>query len=211
MKIETFEVGPFFENTYLLMKEGKALLIDPGFSTSGEFEHFLAILETSGSQLSAVLLTHAHVDHVLGLHKTLKQFQIPVYLNTCDLFLWENFGNQATMFGLNEVGFSFTPLALPSAGKMEIAGFEFECLYTPGHSPDHTSFYFKEEGVCLAGDALFKESVGRTDLYKGDFSILEASIKDKLYNLPNNTIIYPGHGAPTTIGHEKQYNPFVKA
>ena len=210
MKIETFEVGPFFENTYLLQKDGNALLIDPGFYNAGEFANFTQTLEQSGCELKAIVLTHAHVDHVLGIHQTLKNFDIPVYLNIEDLFLWENFGNQATMFGLHQVGFSFTPQSLPESGDFSFAGFTFECLHTPGHAPDHTSLYFSNEGVCISGDALFRESVGRTDLYKGDFQLLEKSIREKLYTLPEQTVIYPGHGKTTTIAHEKQHNPFVK-
>ena len=210
MKIHTFEVGPFLENTYLLIKEDEALLIDPGFYTQQEFEGFMKALRKSGARLIAVVLTHAHVDHILGLHQTLKTFTVPVYLNVDDLFLWENFGSQATMFGLNQIGFSFTPEPLPSKGVYTIEGFTFECLFTPGHAPDHTALYFKSDGFCVAGDALFRESVGRTDLYQGDFTLLESSIKEKLYTLPEKTIVYPGHGLTTTIAHEKKHNPYVK-
>lgn len=211
MKIRTFEVGPFLENTYLLSKDGTAILIDPGFSTESEYSSFKNILQASQEELSAIVLTHAHVDHVLGIHRVLKDFEIPVYSNIEDLFLWENFGNQATMFGLNQVGFSFTPEPLPIEGPFKIGELVFECIFTPGHSPDHTTLYFKEEGLAISGDALFRESIGRTDLYKGDFELLKKSIVEKLYTLPDETKIHPGHGLPTSIGHEKQNNPFVKA
>ncbi len=211
MEIITFEVGPFLENTYLLNLAGNSIIIDPGFSSEAEFQQLGDYLLETGSQLEAVVLTHAHVDHVLGLQRLLKGFDVPVYLNTKDLFLWENFGSQATMFGLRQVGFSFTPEALPEHGVFSIGAFNFECLYTPGHSPDHTALYFDQEEVLIAGDALFRESIGRTDLYKGDFNLLENSIKTKLYTLPEATKVYPGHGPVTTIGHEKMYNPFVKA
>ena len=211
MQIKKFEVGPFMENTYLLSKGGAGIVIDPGFSSESEFVNFSSYLSQQKIELKAVVLTHAHVDHMLGLQRLLKDLQITVYLNTDDLFLWENFGNQATMFGLNQIGFSFAPEALPGSGNFEVAGFTFECLYTPGHSPDHTSLYFKDEKIVIAGDALFRESIGRTDLYKGDFELLDKSIREKLYTLPEETIVYPGHGPETTIGHEKNRNPFVKA
>lgn len=211
MKITTFETGPFLENTYLLSKDGLAIIIDPGFSNESEYSAFKIKLQNSSSELKAVVLTHAHVDHVLGLQRLLKDFDIPVYLNTSDLFLWENFGSQATMFGLNQIAFSFIPESLPGEGIFTVKGFEFECLYTPGHAPDHTALYFKDEQLLIAGDALFRESIGRTDLYKGDFNVLEKSIKEKLYTLPDETVVYPGHGGTTTIGHEKRANPFVKA
>lgn len=211
MHIEVFEVGPFLENSYLLIDDGKAILIDPGFYAEEEFQTFQAKLKSNNAVLNAIVLTHAHVDHVLGIHRVLKEYKVPVYLNNEDLFLWENFGNQATMFGLRQVGFSFTPESLPQSGSFDVGGFSFQCLYTPGHSPDHTALYFKEEGICIAGDALFNESIGRTDLYRGDFEVLSKSIKEKLYTLPEETIIYPGHGPATTIQHEKLHNPFVKA
>ncbi len=211
MEIVTFEVGPFLENTYLLSNEGTSIIIDPGFSSETEFQQFNNHLTETGSELIAVVLTHAHVDHVLGLQRLLKEYNVSVYLNTDDLFLWENFGSQATMFGLRQVGFSFTPEPLPKQGMFSIGEFNFECLYTPGHSPDHTALYFEQDGVLVVGDALFRESIGRTDLYRGDFDLLEESIKTKLYTLPDSTKVYPGHGPATDIGHEKKYNPFVKA
>ncbi len=208
MDIKIFEVGPFAENTYLLSNSGLAILIDPGFSNETEYQSFKKTI--SGLELSAIVLTHSHVDHVLGLQRVLKDFDVKVYVNTDDLFLWENFGSQATMFGLNQVGFSFTPESLPKDEDFEIGTFKFKCLYTPGHSPDHTSLYFEEEDFVIAGDALFRESIGRTDLYQGDFEVLEKSIKEKLYTLPENTKVYPGHGPATTVAHEKGNNPFVK-
>ncbi|MEQ9309925.1 MAG: MBL fold metallo-hydrolase [Balneolaceae bacterium] len=210
MKIKKFEVGPFLENTYLLSKEDSSIIIDPGFSNESEFHALKDHLKEAGTELRAVVLTHAHVDHVLGLQRLLKEFEIPVYLNIEDLFLWENFGNQATMFGLNQIGFSFTPEALPSSGMFKVGPFEFECLYTPGHSPDHTSLYFEDDKILIVGDALFKESIGRTDLYQGDFELLKKSIIEKLYTLPEETFVYPGHGEKTIIEHEKRNNPFVR-
>jgi hydroxyacylglutathione hydrolase len=208
MDIKIFEVGPFAENTYLLIDGESAILIDPGFSNETEYQSFKTTLKEA--TLEAIVLTHAHVDHVLGLQRVLKDFDVKVYVNNDDLFLWNNFGSQATMFGLNQVAFSFTPESLPKDEEFEVGGFKFECLYTPGHSPDHTSLYFKDEGFVIAGDALFNGSIGRTDLYQGSFEVLEQSIKEKLYTLPGNTKVYPGHGPTTTIEAEKVNNPFVK-
>lgn len=210
MKLTLFTVGPFSENTYLLEKAGEAILIDPGFFDPREYNQFQDKLKKSGSKLIAICLTHAHVDHILGLDRVLKGYDVPVYLNHTDLFLWENFPNQATMFGLRSAGFDFTPEPLPEQTGFKIGHFTFDILYTPGHSPDHVSLYFKDEEFLIAGDALFYESIGRTDLYKGDFDLLEKSIKDKLYSLPAGTTVYPGHGPSTTIGHEKMHNAFVK-
>lgn len=207
MEIQKFEVGPFLENTYLLTKGDEHLLVDPGFSREPEFQEFK---ENLTGTLKAIVLTHAHVDHVLGLKRVLRDFDVSVYYCKEDRFLWENFGSQSQMFGINQGGLDFIPENLPTDDDFEIGSFKFRCLYTPGHSPDHLSLYFEEENILLAGDALFKESIGRTDLYKGSFEILEESIKEKLYSLPGATVVYPGHGPETTIEHEKKNNPFVQ-
>lgn len=207
MDIQKFEVGPFLENTYLLTKGDEHLLVDPGFSREPEFQEFK---DSVRGELKAIVLTHAHVDHVLGLKRTLRNFDSPVFYCKEDRFLWENFGSQSQMFGINQGEFDFVPEHLPTDEVTEIGSFIFKCLYTPGHSPDHLSLYFEEDGVLLAGDALFKESIGRTDLYKGSFEVLEKSIKEKLYTLPEETIVYPGHGPETNIGYEKKNNPFVQ-
>ena len=207
MEVNTYEVGPFLENTYLLSEGEQHLLIDPGFSTEPEYQKFK---NTLSGELRAIVLTHAHVDHVLGLSRVLRDFEVPVYLCNEDRFLWDNFGSQAQMFGINQGGFDFEPETLPSEGDFNIGDFTFSCLYTPGHAPDHVSLYFESDELVIAGDALFKESIGRTDLYKGSFEVLEKSIKEKLYSLPEGTTVYPGHGPVTTIKHEKKHNPFVK-
>lgn len=210
MKLKSYTVGPFSENTYLLTARNESILIDPGFFDPAEYRTFRDELDESGSQLLAVFLTHAHVDHVLGLEKVLKDFEVPVYLNHSDLYLWENFPNQAQMFGFRTSGFDFVPEALHEQKDFGLGDFRFDVLYTPGHSPDHVSLYFKDEGLLISGDALFRQSIGRTDLYKGDFETLAGSIREKLYTLPDDTVVWPGHGPSTTVGFEKEENGFVK-
>lgn len=211
MKLRSYTVGPFSENTYLLSTERESILFDPGFFDPVEYKAFKSELNESGSGMIAIVLTHAHVDHVLGLDKVLKDFDVPVYLNHSDLYLWENFPNQAQMFGFRASGFDFVPEPLEEQQNMQIGDFSFDVLYTPGHSPDHVSLYFSGEGMLISGDALFKQSIGRTDLYKGDFDTLAQSIREKLYTLPDDTTVWPGHGPSTTIGFEKDQNGFVRA
>jgi glyoxylase-like metal-dependent hydrolase (beta-lactamase superfamily II) len=210
MDIYSFTVGPFAENTYLLINEGKALLIDPGFTSPKEFGQASSLLESENASLEGILLTHAHVDHALGLplvHQSYKQ--VPVYLSDKDRYLWQNFASQASTFGMKAEGFNFMPEVLPVQKEWSISNFTFDVRYTPGHAPDHVSLYQAEDEILIAGDALFKEGIGRTDLYKGDMNTLKKSIQTELYTLPDNTVVYPGHGSDTTIGHEKQSNPFV--
>ncbi len=208
MDIKVFSVGPFQENSILLKTEGKALLIDPGFYTEGEYQAFKK--ELADHELLAILLTHAHVDHILGLSRVRRDFKIPVHLSHEDRYLWENASGQAKMFGFNIPDFDFEPVSIKE-GENTIGPFTFEALYTPGHAPDHLSFYFEQEKMLIAGDVLFRESIGRTDLYKGDFDLLAKSIKEKLYILPDDVEVFSGHGPVTRIGHEKQHNPFVRA
>jgi glyoxylase-like metal-dependent hydrolase (beta-lactamase superfamily II) len=210
MQIHRFTVGPFAENTYLLIRDDQALIVDPGFFEDSEYNKVISKLEDEQAALHAVILTHAHVDHVLGLNKVLKNYDLPVYLNNRDRYLWDNFSSQAAMFGLQAEGFSFDPEQLEVQSGWTIGNFEFDVRYTPGHSPDHVSLYSKNDGIVIAGDALFKEGIGRTDLYKGNFNTLKKSIEEQLYSLPDETVVYPGHGPETTIGHEKKANPFVK-
>lgn len=210
MDIYSFTVGPFAENTYLLIEENKGLLIDPGFYEDHEFEALREQLSETGVELHAVVLTHAHVDHILGLQSVKDHFDVPVYLNNRDRYLWNNFASQAQMFGFKANPFNFEPSPLEEQKGWSAGPFQFDVLYTPGHSPDHISLYQAEEGVVIAGDALFKQGIGRTDLYKGSFDRLEKSIREQLYILPDETEVYPGHGPKTTIGYEKKNNPFVK-
>lgn len=209
MLIHKFTVGPFAENTYLLIREQKALIVDPGFSNTEEYQRLTVKLQEQDVKLTGVILTHAHVDHVLGLSLVLNEFDVPVYLSDRDRYLWNNFASQAAMFGLQADDFSFQPESLPVKKEFEIAPFVFDVLHTPGHAPEHVSLYFPKEQILLAGDALFREGIGRTDLYKGDMNLLKSSITGQLYALPDETVVYPGHGPKTTIGHEKKSNPFV--
>lgn len=208
MKISRFNVGPFGENTYLLTEGDEALIIDPGFLEDSEYQNVKS--ELKDVTLKAIVLTHAHVDHILGIDNVLDDFDVPVFLNDKDRYLWINFSSQAAMFGFQTQGFSFDPEPLAVQPDWSIGNFSFDVRYTPGHSPDHVSLYSEKDKAVISGDALFKEGIGRTDLYKGDFSVLEESISKQLYSLPDDTIVYPGHGPETTIGHEKQSNPFVR-
>lgn len=210
MKVHSFTVGPFAENTYLLTERKKSLIIDPGFFEESEFDAFRKKLNEQSSELAAVILTHAHVDHIFGLQRVMDHFDVPVYLSDRDRYLWHNSASQAKMFGLQLEEFNFKPETLPVKKDWEIDPFLFEVRYTPGHAPDHVSLYSREDQLVIAGDALFKEGIGRTDLYKGSFEALETSIREQLYTLPDETIVYPGHGPDTTIGYEKKANPFVK-
>jgi glyoxylase-like metal-dependent hydrolase (beta-lactamase superfamily II) len=210
MHIQRFEVGPFAQNTYLIWEDPKhALLIDAGFSNENEFNTFFEFLATHHIEVDGILLTHAHVDHILGLQRLLQTIDSPVYHFKEESFLWENFEHQARMFGFNAILPSITPLPLTHNQIVKLQNIEIKVLYTPGHAPDHCSFFVEHDRLLLSGDALFKESIGRTDLYKGDLSLLLTSIRQELLLLGDQVKVYPGHGPATTIGHEKLHNPYL--
>lgn len=211
MRIKSFTVNPFSENTYLIIEDGSALLVDPGFYKQSEYSACKKILDDVKAELHGIILTHAHVDHILGIQRVRQDYEVPVYLNHENLYLWDNVSSQALMFGLQVDGFDFKPEELPVQKNWEIGPFSFDVLFTPGHSPEHVSLYSREYDVLIAGDTLFKESIGRTDLYQGDMETLKASIQEKIYVLPDQTQVLPGHGPATTVGHEKIYNQIVKA
>lgn len=210
-EFQVFQVNPFQENTWLVSHNHRAVVVDPGFMSASEIQPFLNQLQEKNLVLEAILLTHAHLDHIFGIDKVLGRFDIPVYLHPEDLIFWENYMSTAAMYGFQVQPFAFEPLPILPQKNFEVAGMKMDVLFTPGHAPGHVAYYFEEAGVVVSGDALFRESVGRTDLPKGDFSVLESSIRSKLYILPEETRVLPGHGPETTIGYEKRFNPFVKA
>lgn len=210
MDILGFTVNPFQENSYLISHQNRAIVIDPGFSSASEINIFLQSLMIEDAKLEAIVLSHAHLDHIFGVEMVRNRFEVPVYLHPDDMYFWENYMLSAARYGIEVKPFDFDPLPINTNEIFEIAGMKFEARHTPGHAPGHVAFYSDEGNFVVSGDALFRESIGRTDLYKGDFDVLENSIRTQLYTLPEETVVYPGHGDKTTIGHEKRHNPFVK-
>lgn len=207
--IHTFTVNPFQENTYVLINAGEAIIVDPGYFDVTEYTLLTNLLEKHSARPVAVLLTHAHLDHIFAVDKVCTQFKIPAYLHPDDTPFWDNFDRMGANYGINlmKIGFKPEPI-LP--GSLSLAGIQIQALFTPGHAPGHLSYYLPELSVVISGDALFRESVGRTDLPMGDFDILATSIRTQLYTLPDDTRVLSGHGPETKISYEKQYNPFVK-
>ncbi|HEX7076925.1 MAG TPA: MBL fold metallo-hydrolase [Candidatus Eisenbacteria bacterium] len=207
MRVERFQVGPYDNNLYLLTNAGSrdAIVVDP----SVESERVLDTIRTRGLEVKRILLTHAHIDHIVMVAPFHEATGAPVWLHAMDRPLYERGADQAAALGFPWHG--TTPIAhwIAEGEEVGIAGMPVKALHTPGHSPGSVTFA-TEEGL-LVGDVLFRESIGRTDLPGGDPALLHRSIKERLFVYPGATAVYPGHGLPTTIEHELKTNPFVGA
>lgn len=206
MKIERFVIGALGTNCYIVKNEEteECILIDPAVCPAEMVSH----IRTGGMNLRAILLTHGHFDHIMGLDGFLKEFPVPVY--ACE--------EEAPLLrdaSLNASADYYAPYTFSGAKyvkdgqNLKIAGMEFQVIHTPGHTAGGCCYYFPKDGVLFSGDTLFHGSVGRTDFPTGSQSQLIRSIREKLIPLPDETKVYPGHMDETTIGFEKQYNPFL--
>lgn len=210
--VETFTFNPFSENTYLLTdNNGNGLLIDPGMYFAEENNRLFDHLQSNNITLKAVWLTHAHLDHVFGVNWLHQQFGLTPLLHADDHFIYEAAARTGQQYGIPMQELIPCELGLENASNLEFGGAEFKVFHTPGHSPGSVCFYNEDDGFVIGGDVLFQGSIGRTDLPGGDFDTLMTSIRSKLYVLPDDVVVYSGHGPITTIGQEKISNPFVTA
>lgn len=204
MKIETLTVGPFQENCYLLVDEhpGRAVLLDPG----AEPERLVAAVRASGAELEAIWMTHAHVDHVGGIAGVKRAFPVPVYLHPADRALYDSAIGHASVFGLIVEEPPPPDVALAEGDVLRVGALVFAVMHAPGHAPGHVVIH--GNGVAFVGDCLFAGSVGRTDLPLSNPPQLARTL-ERLCELPDATVVYPGHGPATTIGRERASNPFL--
>ncbi|UYZ14871.1 MBL fold metallo-hydrolase [Brevibacillus sp. WF146] len=205
LTIEKYVLGPFQTNAYILTNpaSGESIVIDPGMEPAA----LLRALE--GKNVVAVLLTHAHLDHIGGLNQVRALTGAPVYIHPLEQsWLTDSDLNGSTRWNLSEpIVCEPAEHELADGQTLELAGLSIRVLHTPGHSPGSCSFVVGPH--CFGGDVLFAQSIGRTDLPGGSFETLMISIQDKLFELDDDTIVYPGHGPKTTIEAEKLYNPYV--
>lgn len=201
-------LGMVQANCYILQdNQKKCIVIDPG----GQGEMLIDFIKEKNLTPIAILLTHAHFDHIGAVDDVLAVWDVPLHMHKKEVsWLKDPKLNGSTFFGLPEVIVNKTPEKINLNEPLIVGEFQFDVFHTPGHSPGSVSFYLKDEGIVISGDALFQGSIGRTDLVEGNFDILKQSIEEKLFTLPDETVVYSGHGMSTTIGYEKSYNAFLK-
>jgi hydroxyacylglutathione hydrolase len=207
--IQAFPNNPYQENTYLLYDDsGNCAIIDPGMYTAAEQNAVVNFIKDQ--KLTPVLLlnTHCHIDHVLGNKFVFDQYGLKPQFNEGELVVLDAMPVWSQQSGIR---YELSPLPdtfLPETGTITFGNTTLDLIFAPGHSPAHLCFYSKADGIIVGGDVLFRGSIGRTDLPGGNHDQLLKNIRENLFTLPNEVVVYPGHGPETTIGYEKQHNPF---
>ena len=206
MKIEKFVLGSLGTNTYLIINEEtkEIAIVDPATCP----DYLVSHIKSNEYVLKKILLTHGHFDHVMGMDGLVREFQVPVYLHMEEKELLEDPSlNLSGSFGPSYSYHKAT--SLRGEEHVDVAGYDFKVIHTPGHTKGGCCYYCESENVLISGDTLFYQSVGRSDFPTGSMGTLIRSIKEKLFCLPEETQVYPGHGESTTIGEEKTSNPFI--
>lgn len=207
VRYQAFTAGNFAENGYVAWCEesSQCVVVDPGAGAP----QMIAAIETEGSEVAAILLTHAHLDHVEGLGAIREFTDAATYLHAADRALFDAVPEQAAMFGLTAPSLAPPEKELSDGELFRFGESAFRVIHTPGHSPGHVILVADDGEVALVGDLVFAGSVGRTDLPGGDYQALFDSIRRHVLTLPDDTRLLTGHGPPTSVGHERAGNPFL--
>jgi hydroxyacylglutathione hydrolase len=205
VKLSRLTVGPFEENCYLVVDENarRGVLVDPG----DEASRILRTVRESGAELEAIWLTHAHIDHIGAVAAIKREWDVPVYLHPSDMPLYAAAATQASFYGLAFEAPDPPERTFADGDRARVGGLEFEVLHTPGHSPGLVVLH--GQGILIGGDLLFAGSIGRTDLPLSSPAAMEASLARVMGRLPDDVVVYPGHGPATSIGRERATNPFL--
>ena len=211
VQVKSFTFNFFNENTFVLWDDEtkESAIIDPGVYSSDEQITLTDFITNQHLNVKFLINTHCHIDHILGCKFVKKKFNPVYYAPEKDILLLENSVMQAQMFDINFEEPPSPDKLINDETELFLGDSKIVFLFTPGHTPGEYCLYLEKEKICITGDVLFKEGIGRTDLWGGDYDALINSIENKLFSLPDDVKIYPGHGDESTIGYEKQYNPFL--
>lgn len=210
-QVQAFEFNPFAENTYVVWDDtGECVIFDPGCYTVAERDALRQFIEEKKLRPVRLINTHCHLDHVFGNPFVVKTWGIGLEIHEGEWPVLARFEQVCQMYGVPFEDSQPMPVNFLEGGETLVFGnTKLKILFTPGHSPASISFYCAEEGFVIAGDVLFFESIGRTDLPGGNADLLIQSIRSQILCLPDETLVYPGHGPATTVRHEREYNPFL--
>lgn len=209
LQIQAFVFNFASENTYILYNENKnAWLIDPGNMNDQETEVISKFISDNNLKIKKILLTHAHIDHIVGLQWAFDTYKVPVLMHHDDKEVLDMFQISAMRFGFQVDHINVNIEYISAGDELDFDGEKFKIYHVPGHSPGSVVYHNETQKFMISGDVLFEGSIGRTDLYKGNYDQLIEGIKTKLFILDEETQVFSGHGNPTTIGFEKQHNPF---
>ena len=211
LHVHVLTFNPFQENTYIISApSGECIIIDPGCFDQGERDELTQTIKDLGLKPVRLINTHCHIDHILGNAFVAKTWGLGLEIHKGEIPVLESGLMVSGMYGV-----PYDPSPKPSSflnegDEIVLDGHVMKILFTPGHSPASICFYNMADGWVIGGDVLFYESIGRTDLPGGDHATLLKSIREQLFVLPSETIVYPGHGPSTKIGYEKMFNPFMQ-
>lgn len=209
MRIQSLTFNPLQENTYIISnEEGDCIIVDPGCCDKDEEEDLKDYIASQNLEVKAVWNTHVHIDHILGNAFCCRQWQVPLYIPELEQDMYRSAKVYAPNYGFFTYQEASVSGLLNSERPLPMSGFELQILFVPGHSPGHLAFYDAKGKQLVSGDVLFYESIGRSDLPGGNHETLINSIRAKLFLLPDEVTVYPGHGPKTSIGHEKRFNPY---
>jgi glyoxylase-like metal-dependent hydrolase (beta-lactamase superfamily II) len=211
LTVKSFEFNPVQENTYVLSNEKDACcIIDPGCYFGNERITLREYIEQAGLSPKFLLNTHCHLDHIFGNKFVYDTWDLPLHLHEKEKPVLDDAPAAGLRWGLPFENYRGELVFLKEGGLVSLGEDELKVLFLPGHSPGSIGYYCEAQQFVIAGDALFRGSIGRTDLPGGDHDTLLRSIRENLWVLPDEVVVYPGHGEPTTVGYEKAHNPFFK-
>lgn len=211
MELKRFVFNAFQENTYVIWDavSKEAAIVDPGCYTEDEKQQLKDFVLSAELKVRYLINTHCHIDHVLGNAFVQQEFKPDYLLHKEDVFLIDIQYEHCKNYGFQLEKFENPNIVIEKFDYIMLGESRIDIIVTPGHSPGEICLYHKESNQCITGDVLFREGIGRTDLWGGDYFTLMDSIQDVLFELPDETVIYPGHGPESSIGHEKNNNPFI--